>query len=181
MPKQYSKKPENATKAVHAKGSNLRVHFKNTRETAMAIKGLGLRKAQKYLQDVVDHKQIVPFRRFRGGIGRKAQAKHHQNTDHQARWPEKSAKFLLNLLKNAESNAEFRQLKPEALEVVHVQVNQAPKMRRRTYRAHGRINAYMRSPCHIELILTEKEKTVSKPKKEKKAKAPAAEVKALAS
>ncbi len=31
---------------------------------------------------------------------------------------------------------------------------------RRTYRAHGRINAYMSSPCHIELILEEKEQAV---------------------
>jgi hypothetical protein len=36
------------------------------------------------------------------------------------------------------------------------QVNQACHGRRRTYRAHGRINAYMSSPCHIEIILTEK-------------------------
>ena len=51
----------------------LRVHFKNTRETAQAIKGMHLRKAIKYLNDVVDKKQIVPFRRFNGGVGRKAQ------------------------------------------------------------------------------------------------------------
>ena len=31
------------------------------------------------------------------------------------------------------------------------QVNRAAKMRRRTYRAHGRINPYMSSPCHIEV------------------------------
>lgn len=36
-----------------------------------------------------------------------------------------------------------------------LQVNQACHGRRRTYRAHGRINAYMSSPCHIEVILTE--------------------------
>ena len=36
-------------------------------------------------------------------------------------------------------------------------MNRAPKMRRRTYRAHGRINPYMSSPCHIEMILIEKE------------------------
>lgn len=35
-------------------------------------------------------------------------------------------------------------------------------MRRRTYRAHGRINPYMSSPCHIELILAEKEQVVAK-------------------
>lgn len=43
-----------------------------------------------------------------------------------------------------------------------VQVNRAPKMRRRTYRAHGRINPYMSSPCHIEICLVEKEQAFSK-------------------
>ncbi len=36
-------------------------------------------------------------------------------------------------------------------------------MRRRTYRAHGRINPYMSSPCHIELCLVEREQAFNKP------------------
>ena len=44
------------------------------------------------------------------------------------------------------------------------QVNRAPYMRRRTYRAHGRINPYMSTPCHLEVILGEKEDVVSKVK-----------------
>jgi len=63
-----------------------------------------LRKAVKFLEDVKEHKQAVPFRRFKGGVGRCAQAKVWGVT--QARWPVKSAEFLLGLLKNAESNAE---------------------------------------------------------------------------
>jgi hypothetical protein len=47
-----------------------------------------------------------------------------------------------------------------------VQVNQAQKQRRRTYRAHGRINPYMCSPSHVELILKEKELTVPAEKEE---------------
>lgn len=43
-----------------------------------------------------------------------------------------------------------------------LQVNRAPCLRRRTYRAHGRINPYMSSPCHIELIVSEKEQVVAK-------------------
>jgi large subunit ribosomal protein L17e len=70
----------------------------------MAIKGYSLRKAQKYLEDVIEQKQIIPFRRFNGGVGRKAQGKNVNAV--QARWPKKSCEFLLNLLKNAESNAE---------------------------------------------------------------------------
>ena len=58
----------------------------------------------------------------------------------QGRWPQKSAEFLLQLLKNAESNADIRGLEADRLVIEHIQVNRAPKMRRRTYRAHGRIN-----------------------------------------
>ena len=58
----------------------------------------------------------------------------------QGRWPKKSANVLIQLLKNAESNAEVRMLNTDALVIEHIQVNKAEKMRRRTYRAHGRIN-----------------------------------------
>merc|ERR1711937_688208 len=142
----YSTDPENPTKSCKARGSYLRVHFKNTRETAQAIK------------------KIIPFRRFSGGVGRKAQAKNHKHS--QGRWPKKSATFLLQLLKNAESNADVKGLDIDALVVDHIQVNRAPYMRRRTYRAHGRINPYMSSPCHIEMILTEREQVVPRAEEE---------------
>merc|ERR1711926_62742 len=116
----------------------------------------------RYLKDVVAQKQIVPFRWFNGGVGRKAQAKAFGAS--QGRWPKKSATFLLQLLKNAESNADVKGLDIDALVVDHIQVNRAPYMRRRTYRAHGRINPYMSTPCHLEVILGEKEDVVSKVK-----------------
>ena|SRR5579862_4400432 len=57
-----------------------------------------------------------------------------------ARWPVKSAEFLLGLLHNAEANADTKGLDTGNLIVKHIQVNQAPKQRRRTYRAHGRVS-----------------------------------------
>merc|ERR1712014_116928 len=132
----------------------------NTRETAQAIKRMPLHRATAYLKNVVEQKEIIPFRRFMGGVGRHAQAKVHGTS--QGRWPKKSAEFLLHLLKNAESNAEYKGLDADHLVVDHIQVNRAPKMRRRTYRAHGRINPYMSSPCHIEICLVEKEQAFSK-------------------
>merc|ERR1712113_908718 len=160
----YAAEPDNATKAAKAKGSNLRVHFKNTRETAQAIKKMPLHRATAYLKNVINKSEIIPFRRFMGGVGRHAQAKVHGTC--QGRWPKKSAEFLLHMLKNAESNAEYKGLDADHLIIDHIQVNRAPKMRRRTYRAHGRINPYMSSPCHIEMILTEKEQIVPKPEEE---------------
>nr|ABK94605.1 unknown [Populus trichocarpa] len=157
----YSREPDNQTKSCKARGSDLRVHFKNTRETAFSIRKMPLDKAKRYLEGVLAHKQAIPFRRFCGGVGRTAQAK-NRHSNGQGRWPAKSAKFILDLLKNAESNAEVKGLDVDALYISHIQVNQAQKQRRRTYRAHGRINPYMSSPCHIELILSEKEEPVKK-------------------
>merc|ERR1719394_1215091 len=117
-----------------------------------------LHRATKYLKNVIAQKEIIPFRRFMGGVGRHAQANQVHGTA-QGRWPVKSAEFLLHMLKNAESNAEYKGLDADHLVIDHIQVNRAPKMRRRTYRAHGRINPYMSSPCHIEFSLVEKEQT----------------------
>lgn len=66
------------------------------------------------------------------------QCKNHNWT--QGRWPKKSAMILLQLLKNAESNAEVKMLNTDALVIEHICVQRAAKVRRRTYRAHGRIN-----------------------------------------
>merc|ERR1719504_77235 len=102
------------------------------------------------------------------------QAKNAGATNGQARWPKKSAQFLLNLLLNAEANAELKSLDMDKLFISHIQVNRAQQQRRRTYRAHGRINPYMSSPCHVEVILCQKEATV----KSAKGRKPKATVKA---
>ncbi|KAK7807256.1 hypothetical protein U0070_003256 [Myodes glareolus] len=61
------------------------------------------------------------------------------------------------MLKNAESNVELKGLAVDSMVIEYIQVIKAPKMCQRIYRAHGRINQYMSSPCHIEMILIEKE------------------------
>jgi large subunit ribosomal protein L17e len=41
---------------------------------------MNVKKAYTYLNDVVEHKQVVPFRRFNGSIGRASQAKAFKET-----------------------------------------------------------------------------------------------------
>lgn len=118
-----------------------------------------LERAQKYLQAVIDKKEIVPFKRFKIGVKGKPQCRNWKVPV--GRWPQKSCHFLMVLLKNAESNAELRGLDTEQLVVDHVQVNKAARGRRRTFRAHGRINAFMSQPCHVEMFLSEPEDPVA--------------------
>lgn len=42
--------------------------------------GLKLTKAYTYLHDVQEHKQVIPFTRFNGGVGRASQAKQFGRT-----------------------------------------------------------------------------------------------------
>ncbi|GME67195.1 unnamed protein product [[Candida] boidinii] len=156
----------NPARSASARGSYLRVSYKNSRETAQAVNGWNLQKAKKYLDQVLEHERVIPFRRFNGSIGRTAQGKEFGVT--KGRWPTKSVQFIQGLLKNAEANADAKGLDTSKLVISHIQVNQAPNVRRRTFRAHGRINAYQSSPSHIEVIVTEEDENVEKAKDDKK-------------
>ncbi len=125
-----------------------------------------LNKAEEYLKDVLNHKRCIPYSRFDHSVGRCSAAIQFGLT--KGRYPEKSIRIVLNLLKNAKSNAEAKKLNIEKLVIKNVFVNQATEGRRRTYRAHGSINAYCSSNCHVEILCEELKERVKKEKKEKK-------------
>ena len=64
-------------KSARSRGAYLRVSFKNTRETAQAINGWKTKRALAYLNNVINHKEAVPMRRYAGGTGRAAQGTSH--------------------------------------------------------------------------------------------------------
>ena len=138
----------------------MRAHYKNTYEVARATKGMKLKRAITYMDNVLEHKQVIPFRRYCGGVGRASQAKEFKHT--QGRWPEKSVKAVRELLLNLKANAETAKLDVDACEINHVVVQRAVSGRRRTYRAHGRISPYLSSNCHVEFHCVQKTKEVAK-------------------
>lgn len=69
------KNPVSPEACVKAKASSVKVKFKNILETANAIRGLSVKRAEAYLKNVMARKECVPFKRFKGGIGKCAQAK----------------------------------------------------------------------------------------------------------
>ena len=130
-----------------------------------------VKKAQSYLNDVLEHKRCVPFTKYEGSTGRTGQAKEWGLT--KGRWPEKSVRIVLSLLQNAISNAENKRLNVDKLVVKKVMVNQAMRGRRRTFRAHGRINGkylLIQPICHLIPMLNYSVKKLVKNLKKKKAK-----------
>merc|ERR1719440_1421446 len=156
----YSRQPANDTKTAKCRIDDLRAHYKNTYNTARACRGLNLLKAIEYLENVLEHKAIVPFPRYTGGPGRKAMCK--QFNHHNGRFPEKACNNVINLLKNLKSNVEQKMLDPEKCTITHALVQRAVSGRRRTYRAHGRISPYLSSNCHVEFHAFEKSAGVAK-------------------
>ena len=125
-----------------------------------------LTKAEEYLKDVLEHKRCIPFSRYDHSVGRCSAAIQFGLT--KGRYPEKSVRIMLNLLKNAKANAETKKLNVEKVIIKNVLVNHATEGRRRTYRAHGSINAYCSSNCHVDIICEEVKENVKKEKKEEK-------------
>jgi large subunit ribosomal protein L17e len=136
----YSKDVDNDSKAVKARGTHVRVHFKHCREIANAIKGLTIPKASAYLKNVLLYKDAIPITKYTGGTGRHAIAKKYKVPGDKVAWPQKATKTFVDLLLNLESNVGVKGLDLDKVKITHANCNQAPKMRRRTYRAHGRIN-----------------------------------------
>ncbi len=61
--------------AAKSQGAHLRVHYKNSVEVAAAIRGMDVKRAKVYLNNVLLQKEAIPFKIFKGGRGRHAQVR----------------------------------------------------------------------------------------------------------
>ncbi|KAI5161099.1 large subunit ribosomal protein L17e [Nematocida ausubeli] len=149
----YGYTPKNEDKAVKAAIKDAKISFKNTHQTITILRGMWLVSAIKYLEDVLAHKRCIPMKRFNGGVPRVSQAKEFGAL--QGRWPEKSVIQAKVMLKNMQNIATEKGLDISKMKIMHAHVNRAPIIHNRTYRAHGRVTAWNKSPCHIQLIAEE--------------------------
>lgn len=136
-----------------ASGRELPVSHKNTREVCNTIKGMSLERAKSYLEKVIMMKRPVPFRRFHKKVGHRHGMQEFKYPS--GRFPQKSARFVYEVLMNAESNAEYKGLDPDRLRITHAAVMKGRKIKRYIERAHGRSSPYFRTLTHIEVVLTE--------------------------
>jgi len=155
MPKWgYSTTDLDPEKTVKASGREVRVSHKAAREVCQTIKGMTLDEAKTFLQEVVKKKKPVPFRRF------KKKAGHRHGLEEGAfagRYPVKAASHVLEVLENAEANAEYRGFDLENLRIIHASAYPGMKIKRSTPRAMGRATPKYQTLSHIELILEQTE------------------------
>jgi large subunit ribosomal protein L22 len=143
-------------KTVKSSGRELRISHKAAREVCKAIKGMGLEKAKRYLNSVINKKQPVPFRRYNKKLGHR----HGVENAFAARYPVKAAQKILKVLEGAEANAEFRGFEIERLRIIHAAAYPGMKIKRFTPRAFGRSSPKVQILTHVELVLEQSEETM---------------------
>jgi len=107
-------------KLVTVRSHNLPISRKKTVNLARYIRYLPLKTAEKYLEEIIEMKRAVPYYRYNRDIP------HRRNIDgeiKQGRYPVKSAKYLLKLLRSLEKNAINIGLDPSKIILIHVLVN----------------------------------------------------------
>ncbi|HYB93029.1 MAG TPA: 50S ribosomal protein L22 [archaeon] len=152
MPKWgYSVTGLDPSKTVKASGRERRVSPKATREVCRAIKGMKLDDAKSFLGKVIDKKMPVAFARY------KKEVPHRRGLErgYAGRYPVKAASEVLNVLENAESNAENKGLDHEKLRIIHAAAQRARQTKKMIPRAFGRASPYFEQQTHIELVLSE--------------------------
>jgi large subunit ribosomal protein L22 len=138
-------------KTVKASGRELRVSPKAAREVCRAIKGMKLDEAKSFLGKVIEKKVPVSFARY------KKEVPHRRGLErwYAGKYPVKAASEVLNVLENAEANAESKGLDPERLRVTHIAAQRARQTKKMIPRAFGRASPYFEQQTHIELVLSE--------------------------
>jgi len=132
---------------VRASGRELRISPKAAREICAAIKGMMLDEAKEYLSQVIAKKRAVPYRRY------KKKLPHRRGLGGAGRYPVKAASRILEVLENAEANAEYKGFDIERLRIIHASAYPGAKIRRYIPRAFGRATPKFETLCHVEIVL----------------------------
>lgn len=146
----YSISELDPERSAIASGRDLPISFKDAVEVCRAIRGLKIDDAKRLLEEIIKKKRYIPYKRFKGKVA------HHKVPGwYAARQPVKAAKYILDVLKSLEANAEYKGLDTERLRLIHVAAQKGRKIKKYIPRAFGRSTPYFQELVHIELAAIE--------------------------
>lgn len=142
---------EDARKVAKAAGRAMKISPKHSREICNALRGMYVDEAKDYLEDVIEKVQAVPFKRHNKKVGHRKGLEGWPT----GRYPVKAASQILEVLINAEANAEYKGMDTENLEIVHISSHRGYVIRGWTPRAFGRASPFNTPTTHIQIVLGE--------------------------
>lgn len=141
---------------ARAVGRDLPISAKHSQEVCNFIRGKNLHDAQKMLEEVVAVKRPVPYTKHLWDLG-------HKPGMANGRYPVKTSREILRLLKSVEVNAQFKGMNTSQLHITHIASHVASRP------AHsGRHRGQRMKRAHVEIIVREQAKREKKIKEGKK-------------
>lgn len=137
-------------------GRNLPISTKQSVEICNFIRYKSTEKSKKLLENVIQMKSAVPFRRYNKDIG------HRKGKMASGRFPIKASEFILNLVKGVEANAKNKGLNGELI-IESIIANKGERNWR-----YGRLRRRKNKRTHIDIVVTEKKTEKKKTKEVKK-------------
>jgi len=138
---------------ARAKANEVDISPKHAIEIARFIRRMNADDAIQYLEQVVDLKKAIPFRRFNKKVAHKRGLTKWCG----GRYPEKAARAYLRVLASVKKNAEYTGLDAANLKIVHVAANRGRGFDSMMPRAMGRATPKRRERVNIEIIVKEVE------------------------
>ncbi len=153
----YSLKVKDEERTARAMAWDVPVSLKESYEIFKVIRGMKLKEAEKLLEEVIQLKTPIPYVRY------KLQIAHKRGLPNRfprwktpvGRYPVKTAKAILKLLKNVENNADQKQLDVERLVIIHAAAHKGRFLKRWMPRAFGRATPKFRTTVNMEVIVRE--------------------------
>lgn len=134
----------------HAKARliDVPVSVKDSIEVCRFLRGMKLQEAKEYLEKVVEKKAAIPFRRHLDSVS-------HRKGLGPGRYPIKVSKYILELIENAEANAENQDLDVDSLVIHSIVVKKGITVKKNMPRAQGRSTPFYKKRVHFEIIVKE--------------------------
>ncbi len=147
-----TKKKEEALKEKEehfaiARAVNLPISTKHSVEIAKFIRKKELNKAKMLLNEVLEHKKAVPFKRYNRDMG------HKPGKIAAGRYPEKAIRYFIRLLNDAQANAENKGLDASNLIIAEIKADRGAQQWH-----YGRLRRRKMKNTHLFVKVMELEK-----------------------
>ena len=137
-------------KTAKAYGYELHCSPKDSKNIAYTLRGMNVETAKSYLEEVIEEKRAVP------AVFHKRKRAHQKATG-PGSFPQKTARYILKILKNAENNAEYKGFDVESMKITHIAAYRGRTIKGFMPRAHGRATDKNTLTTNIEIIIEEVE------------------------
>jgi large subunit ribosomal protein L22 len=137
--------PEITARAI---GRELSISPKASVEVCREIRGMMVEDAIQYLEDVIALKRPVRYHRYNGQVGHRKGKKFGAG-----RFPKKTAKAILDVIRHAQHNAEYKGLDSDNMRITHIASSRGMIVEGYMPRAHGRSTPFNHETANIEVVL----------------------------